>query len=415
MERRFSMKFLGLKTLPMRAAMLGLLSIVAFLADAAALRIEALAIPYASPWQRATPQQEAEDDTLLLDAPDAGLHLAVPRQTRLLKTDADAYYAKLSEHWQKLYGSEAKISWLESGDARSQQKWLACRRPSRDSGVSVFHLSTVVDGRAYSVLLFAPTGAETLPTAALDLLAGIRFSAETAQVAVQPAWIKTRTLYPKANADVLEALVQADVARLGDDGMVTGYGLDFGESSVEWFIEGYRWKTIEARVTRVDWIQGGRLEARISGESAQSAQAAVQLALKEGEADIGAELRVWELCAASPRVADVLAQVQRGGFAQIPRLTQERTPGCPELHAPAAPAVLRGESGKTVRMDAAPPLPPAPSAAKLAALSKAGLTRIALVEIALKASSARTGFGDGLIERARWYVVFEMGEAGPKP
>jgi hypothetical protein len=43
------------------------------------------------------------------------------------------------------------------------------------------------------------------------------------------------------------------------------------------------------------------------------------------------------------------------------------------------------------------------------------LTRIALIEIALKASSTRTGFGDGLIERARWYVAFEMGEAGLNP
>lgn len=409
------MKFLELKALPIRVAMLGLLSIVAFLADAAELRVEALAVPYASPWQRATPQQEAEDAALLLDAPDAALHLAVPRQTRLLKMDADAYYAKLRESWQKLYGNDAKISWLESGDARNPQKWLACRRPSRDSGVSVFHLSTVYAGRAYSVLLFAPTATEALPKAALDLLSGVRFGAESALVAVQPAWGKPRTIYPKANADVLEALVQADVTRLGDDGMVTGYGLDFGESSLAWFIEGYQWKTVATRVTRVAWNQGGRLETHISGESTQSAQAAVQLALKEDDADISAQLRVWDLCAASPRMADILAQVQRGAFAQIPRLAQERASGCPEMHAPAAPVVLRGESGKTTQMDVALPLPPAPGPAELAALRQAGLTRIALIEIALIASSNRTGFGDGLIERARWYVAFEMGEAGLKP
>jgi hypothetical protein len=412
MERRFSMKFLELKALPMRVAMLGLLSIVAFLADAAELRIEALAVPYASPWQRGAPQQEAEDAALLLDAPDAALHLAVPRQTRLLKMDADAYYAKLRESWQKLYGNDAKISWLESGDARNPQKWLACRRPSRDSGVSVFHLSTVYAGRAYSVLLFAPTATEALPKAALDLLSGVRFGAESALVAVQPAWGKPRTIYPKANADVLEALVQADVTRLGDDGMVTGYGLDFGESSLAWFIEGYQWKTVATRVTRVAWNQGGRLETRISGESTQ---AAVQLALKEDDADISAQLRVWDLCAASPRMADILAQVQHGAFAQIPRLAQERASGCPEMHTPAALVVLRGESGKTTLMDVALPLPPAPGPAELAALRQAGLTRIALIEIALKASSTRTGFGDGLIERARWYVAFEMGEAGLKP
>jgi hypothetical protein len=160
------------------------------------------------------------------------------------------------------------------------------------------------------------------------------------------------------------------------------------------------------------------LEARI-GESAQPVHAMVhaelQLALKEGEADIGAELRVWELCAASPSVAEVLAQVQRGAFAQIPRLARERASGCAEMSAPAAPAVLRGVSGKTTQMDVALPLPPAPGPAELSALRQAGLTRIALIEIALSPGPARTGFGDRLIERARWYVVFEMGEAGFQP
>lgn len=402
------MKFLGLKTLPMRAAMLGVLSIVAFLADAAALRIEVLAMPYASPWQRATPQQEAEDDALLLDAPDAGLHLVVPRQTRLLKTDADAYYAKLSENWRKLYGSEARISWLESGG----RKWLTCRRPSRDSGVSVFHLSTVVDGRAYSVLLFAPTGAETLPTAALDLLAGVRFGAEAAQATVQPVWVQTRTLYPKANADVLEALVQADVTRLGDDGMVTGYGLDFGESSVEWFIEGYHWKTLDARVTRVDWKQGGRLDVQAATDTAAWT---LRLMLKDHETNVRASLRVIALCAPSQRTAETLAQLQRGAFAQFQRLAQERAQGCPEPIPLAAPAGLQGESGKTVQASIVLDLPPPPSAAQLAALKLAGLTRMAVVEVALDTNPSRSGFGDRLIERARWYVVFELAEAGRKP
>jgi hypothetical protein len=410
MERRFSMKFLGLKALPMRAALLGLLAIVAFLADAAALRIEALAMPYASPWQRATPQQESEDDALLLDAPDAGLHLAVPRQTRQLKIDADAYYAKLRESWLKLYGSDAKIFWLESGEVEPKQKWQACRHPSRDSGISVFHLSTVFDGRAYSVLLFAPTGAETLPTAALDLLAGVRFGSETVLVTAQPTWVNTRTIYPKANPDVLDALVQADVARLGDDGMVTGYGLDFGESAVDWFIEGYQWQTVDARAVQAGWKQGGRLAVQ-----ADSAAWNLQLTLKDHEADVRAGLRVIELCAPGQRISETLDSLQRGAFAQFQRLAQERAPGCPELIPHAAPAGLQGESGKTVQAVIVLTLPPAPSLAQLVALKLAGLTRMAVVEIALDTNPGRIGFGDRLIERARWYVVFELAEAARKP
>jgi hypothetical protein len=409
MERRFSMKFLGLMALPMRAVMLGLLTIVAFLADAAELRVEQLAVPYASPWQRATPQQEIEDDALLLEAPDAGLHLAVPRQTRVLKTDAASYYTKLSGNWLALYGSRAKIFWHESAGL----KWLACRRPARDNEVSVLHLSTVFAGRAYSVLLFMPNAVEALPKLALDLLAAIHFDAEPMPAAAKPGWIKTRSIYPIANVDVLEVLVQDDVARLGDDGMVSGYGLDFGESSVDWFIEGYQWKTVDARVTRVAWKQGGRLDVQAAADAVAWS---LKLTLRDNEADVRASLRVIEFCGSSDRVGVVLDPLQRGAFAQLQRLAaQERDPSCPEMAQPAAPAVLQGERGKTVQADVVVVLPPALDTAQLAALRLAGLARTVVVEIALNAGSQRTGLGGRLLDRARWYVVYEKGEAGLKP
>lgn len=400
----------------MRAVLFALLWVAAFVADAAAIqvearveaRVEALAIPYASPWQRATPQQEAEDGALLLDAPEAGLHLAVPRPTRVLKADAATYYAKLTEKWQALYGSGAKISWLEFGG----MKWLLCRRPASKRDVSVFHLSTVFEGRAYSVLLFAPAAAEALPKVALDLLAAVQFGVASPVASASADWVKTRTLYPRADAEVLEALVQDDIARLGGDGMVTGYGLDFSASGVVWFIEGYQWKSIDTRVTRLAWNQGGQLEVQLPAESAPSANWRLLFTLAKNEADVGAQLRVWDLCAPSRRVAEALDQLQRGAFAQIPRLALERATGCPEIEALAAPAALQGESGKAVQVETVVSLPPAPGAAQLAALRLAGLTRIALVEIALHPGPRRTGFGDRLIERARWYVVFEPGGAG---
>jgi hypothetical protein len=43
------------------------------------------------------------------------------------------------------------------------------------------------------------------------------------------------------------------------------------------------------------------------------------------------------------------------------------------------------------------------------------MTRMVVVEIALNAGTQRTGLGDRLLDRARWYVVYEMGEAGLKP
>lgn len=363
---------------------------VSTFAGAAELRVAALAVPYANPWQRATPQQEAEDAALLLDAPEVGLHLAVPRPTRALKTDAASYYARLSEKWRARYGDDARISWHESGG----RKWLLCRRPSRDGGVSVFHLATVFEARAYSMLLFAPASAEMLPTAALDLLAAVRFG----DVSAVANWSGTRVIYPKAGADVLEALARDDVSRLGDDGMVTGYGLDFGESSVDWFIEGYQWKTVNTRATRSAWKQGGRLEARAAADGAAWT---LKLTLTDDEADVRAGLRVIDLCGPSRQVAEALDQLQHGARQPLRHLVSQRAAGCPEALAPGAPDPLPGESGKTVQANVALALPSAPT--QLAA----GLTRICLVEIALSAGPRRTGFGDRLLERARWYAVFE--------
>ncbi len=401
------MKFLEMKAWSLQAAKLALLALFTLGAEAAALQVEALSLPYASPWQRATPQQENEDDALLLAA-DSSLRLALPRRTRLLKIDADSYYDRLRASWRKLYGDSAKISWFEAGGVDGKQKWLLCRRPSRDDAVSVFHLSTVFAGRAYSVLLFAPSAA--LPPAALALLAAVRFEGEATPVLVRPDWVKTRKIYPQANADVLEALVQDDVARLGDDGLVTGYGLDFGASSLAWFIEGYQWKTIATRVTRVDWKQGGRLAVLVD---AASTVWPVQLTLTQDEAEVRASLRVIELCAPAQRIAAVLDQLQRGARQPLQRLLLEPAAGCPTRSLPeqAAPS-LQGASGKTVQADLALALPPRLDNAALAALRQAGLSRIGLVEIALEAAPRRIGFGDRLIERARWYVVFEPAESG---
>jgi len=296
---------------------------------------------------------------------------------------------------------------------------LACRRPSQDKGVSAFHLSTVFAGSAYSVLVFAPSTEQALPKAALDLLADMRFAGDAAPDMTKthlpepdPAksrWVKTRTIYPQANADVLEALVQDDLARLGGDGMVTGYGLEFIDSGVAWFIEGYQWKPLDARVTRVPWQQGGRLEVQAAAEAAVWP---VTLTLKDNEADVRASLRVIELCAPSQSVAAALDQLQRGARQPLQRLVLEPAAGCPAgLPDSAAASLVQGESGKTVQTDVVVSLPSALGVAEHATLRAAGLTRLGLVEIALAAGPRRTGFGDRLLDRARWYVVFESGGA----
>ncbi len=383
-------------------------------AHAAVLKVEALSLPYAEPWRRATPQQEAEEDALLLEAPEAALHLAAPRQTRLLNWDAETYYAKLSENWKSLYGDKARISWLETDAEHDGRKWLLCRRPSRLRDVDVFHLATVFAGRTYSVLLFAPSTSATFPRAAMDLLAAARFDAESAQSSSRSGWVKARAIYPRSSGDILQALIQDDAARLGKDGLVTGYGLDFSRDpdrlGVAWFIEGYRWQTMETRVDQLAWSQSGRAEARAADDLASWS---LQIALRESESDVRVQLRVWDICAASARVADTLEQLQSGHFEALPMLARERAAACPEVGAATETALLAGETGKTVQTIVPTPLPETLGAAQSRALQEAGLTHYIVVEMALVPGPRRTGFGERLLERARGYVIFARRNVEP--
>lgn len=415
MGLRFSMNIPGANPLRLLCGLLlGLMCGMTLGAHAAVLKLEALSLPYAEPWRRATPQQEGEEDALLLEAPEAALHLAVPRQTRLLKWDAETYYAKLRENWKSLYGDKARISWIETDAEHDGRKWLLCRRPSRSHDVDVFHLATVFAGRTYSVLLFAPSSSATLPRAALDLLAAVRFDAISPQSSSRSGWVKLRAIYPRSSADILQTLMQDDAARLGEDGLVTGYGLDFSRDpdrlGVTWFIEGYRWRTLDKRVAQVAWNQGGRAEARADDDLASWS---LQIVLREDESDVRVQLRVWDICAASARVAEALEQLESGGFDSLPMLARERAAACPEAGAPTESVLLAGEIGKIVQTRVPTPLPEALGAAQSRALQAAGLTHNIVVEMALVPGPRRTGFGERLLQRARGYVIFERKDAKP--
>jgi hypothetical protein len=431
MERRFSMKFLGIKAWPIWLALLAMLpAMLPVRAESAALRIEALVLSYDTPydshpggWQRADPT--LENEALLLNLPQAGLQLAVLRHTRVLKTDAQTYFDKLSRNWRARHGQQVPIGWFESGE----RKWLYCQHAAQDGEGLVWQLSSVVDGRAYSVLIFGPRpdatsaahAASAIPAPARELIAGARFDADPLRHAdvSRPHWVKTRTLLPHASAEVLEALVQDDIARLGRDGLLTGYGLDFGDSGASWFVEGYVWKTLNSptrnsRVEKVAINSGGRLEFDLPAATAGDAKARLRLGLNkkenetDNEADVGVQLRVWQLCAASGHLAETLRQLRQGAHLSLRRLAQSPAAGCPPSDGQAdATHVLLGERGKSVETEVVLALPPAVNEKQQAALARAGLQRLLLVEIAAYPRPGRTGYGDRLIERARGYVVFE--------
>lgn len=415
MERRFSMIWIELKGRLLAGLCLRALSFLFALlicqgstaTASSELRLRALAVPYASPWQRATQQQEAEDGVLLLDAPEAGLQLAVLRPARALKIDAPTYYDRLTRNWRQLYGERATIDWIETGG----QKWLSCQRAANDGKGRLWQLSTVFAEQAYSLILFVPDKTGAMPPLARDLLAAIRFDTLSTSSAV-PAWVRTATLFPATSAETLAALVQEDIQRLGEDGLITGYGLNFGDMAVDWFIEGYTWKTVNERVDRVALNAGGQIGFDLPAESDGVLKALLRLSLLPGESDIGARVRVWSLCAAEERIAETLTHLQTGDQASLQALAATRLPGCPDAGNGAWLEGVRGESGKTLLAETAIALPPALDANRQAALQKSGLRHVALVEIALHAAASRTGLGGGMIERVRGYAVYEAGGPG---
>jgi hypothetical protein len=345
---------------------------------------------------------------LLLDAPRSGLQLAVLRPARALQTDTATYYQRLARNWRELYGKAARIDWLDSGG----RKWLSCQRPGGDGKSRVWQLSTVVAGHAYSLMLFAPGDTQSLPGQARELLAGIRFDA-AASAAATPAWVRTATWFPAADADQLAKLVREDIQRLGADGLITGYGLDSSDIGMSWFVEGFTWRNGDGQVEKVALNHGGQLTFDLPPVSDDRLlKGLLRLTLRSDEAEVGVRLRVWSVCADAERLAELRGQLRRGESALLRQLATTQATGCPAAAVGEWLDVLRGEPGKTRLAEAAIALPSTLDAQRHAALRKAGKQRLALVEIALYPEASGDTFGARLIEWARGYVVYQGGAPG---
>ncbi len=420
------------------------------------LRIEALSVPVGADWSRGPAEQEKEDDVYILGR-DAGtadaLQVMLMRRAPVIKGDAETFYANLTRYWRANYGKAVLIDRLAAGGV----DWLYLRRPTRESGVGLFQLSTVFEGRAYSLLVFVPGTMTALSAPAMELLAGMRLgmrkdvapeptpeptlkptpeptpnpptpnpptpnppTSEPASleqtVPVQPApppperWARTRVYRFNLSGEALEAVASADVDYLGEDGMLTGYGLDYGEASVDWFMEGFAWKTVDGRVTRVPWSTRGRLEVEAPAELDGASTWTLRLTLPKGETGISARLAVWDLCGPGEAVRDVLERLDRGARAPMERLAATPWAGCPAPAAFAPSPRLRGEPGKaataTWTLSAAAQPFANPAAAPTNAPAAAPV-RLRLVEAVLEPGAQRAVPGDGLLERARLFFAYE--------
>ena len=389
--------------------------------------VEALCLEPASPWQRGSAEQERADGAFLLDLPGArgfDAQLLLPRQAPRIKGDAAGYYDRLGRYWRSNYGPHVLVDWVELGGTR----WHYLRRPASENGLGVFHLSTVADGRAHSVLVFVPGTVTSLPDPVRTLLARAAFAPPQTPVAMTvdearpvatpdhseppqapqaqasppsaaPRWTRTRTYRLVVLGDALEAVAAADAEALGPDAALTGFGLDYGEASVRWFLEGHVWSDPGRHARKEPWASQAILEVAAPTELAEGGTWTLSLSgVTEG---VAATLAVLDLCGSEPVLTEALRGLARGLRAPLDRLAAQPPAGCPERRPSAPMPLVLGRSGGPSRGVIAWPAepPPAPLAE--------GLVRIRLVEAVLGPEPGRRVPGEALISRARLFFAYE--------
>lgn len=378
-----------------------LLSVQAALAEA--LRIDALHLSPDAGWRRGDPAQEKEDGVYLLEWPalqGVALQVALPRESTPLKADAAAFHANLRKKWGAQYGRGAEIGGLDIAGVR----WLVCRRPANDGGAIVFQLASVHEGRAYSLLAFASPQAAGLPKPIYDLLAGVDFGPQARH------WISTRVVAAQPGREALEALVQADVERLGENGMLTGHGFDYlrlpdtathAGRGLAWFMEGFKWRRAAGRDERLPLSLRGHLEARVPAR-VEGALAAVSIALQvtaESSTGVEADVSLLDLCAPAAELDSALARLEQGARAPLERLARERPASCPALPVAAQPKGLLAQLGQGVAQTLEFSFPPALPLA-------AGLSRVQIVAVRPRLVGNEDALGQNLLRQLGLYFVY---------
>jgi hypothetical protein len=223
------------------------LALAAGPAAAAVLRLGELELHYDSPWQRADAEEESRAQSVILRHEDAGRALTVmlPHHHTRLREPPERFYRQLETVWRAQYGQAATMEWLEMGGLR----WRMLRRPSLDRpGDVVFHLVTVIDGRAHHLLAYAPAAAAELPVAVRQLLTGPvggMPAPSPAPVAIaQPAgWRLERVLRIQPGQAGLDRVMAMEQRALKGEGGITGLELKAMEHGLKASLQGFVWVT----------------------------------------------------------------------------------------------------------------------------------------------------------------------------
>lgn len=381
----------------------GLLLSIAPAVAAEPLRVDAMSLVPDASWRRDDPAREKEDAAYLLEWPavegarGVALQVAIPLRATPLKVDAEVFYANLRKKWTQQYGKRAEIGQVEIAG----RHWLACRRSAGDGDAVVFQLATAHAGRAYSVLAFAGVGVQGLPKPVHDLLAAADFGE------VARPWVFRRAIVAQPGPAALEALVAADVERLGHDGMLTGYGIQYVSPPemagagpglrLNWFLEGFRWRNRGGRDERLPLDRRGHLEAWVGA----STTAPTLIARFAGETNtaVEAEVGLHDLCAPAADLDAALTQLAAGVDAPLDALVRARPPACPPAPTGIPPRFPRARPGQPMVETLEFPVVSTPVAG-------AGLSQLRVLYARPRLAGSEAEPGQRLLRGTGLYFVF---------
>ncbi len=405
---------------------------VAFPAHPAPVRVGPLQLNPDPAWQQGSAKQEGEDDAVQLSwaiLSGIALQLLVPRSPPLIKSDEAHFFQNLTRKWSAQFGKAADIHWIKFNQpGQSGLRWLACRHPARSDDGVVFHLVTVHEDHAYSLLLFTPPGTELLPPAALALVAGATFGAPAPAPEPEPApvsttmttqtWRRTASLTVVPQGAVLDALIQAESDALAEHGMLTGFGLEAeptdkvaktdgndlmdatgtslgtatlpgGETlHMAWFLDGFRWQETQGREVQQPFETRGRLQVQAhDGKTSGSLSLGLQVTATEEPLEVRAE--VLNFCGPAELWERAWSEFGVDTLDALSRLATDHA--CELAPREAKGLVLQAKAGQSVEGTLA--LPPYFPADRL------------WVEIQLMPASGVVGAG--LLKHSRLVVVYE--------
>lgn len=367
---------------------LGLLCAVSGLsAWAEGVRVEQLQIELSDGWRYAPAVETGADDVWALElAGSAGavLQTLVLRQAPQLKADAPAFYENLTRKWASQYGQKVAIGWTEAEGVR----WRTCRRPSAERSATVFQLTTVHQGRAYSLLAFTPADVETLPKPVYELLRKARFGSPPS------TWLRARDYRLQPYGEALDDLVQPDAERLAQAGMLNGYGLEFSDAGFSWFLEGFQWRgTGRSHKDRLTVMMRGQLE--MQAPASLDVPVTSRLSLVEGSVGtLTARLRLRDLCVQPQPMRTALSHLETGNPAPLDALMAASP--CKTTGAETAWSIRAGEASRRVlnaSLGDNPDVPP-------------GLVHVRLLEATVKAGPGKDAMGAALLERLAMVSVY---------